>query len=1121
MIAHFNLISCYCARIVRRSWVFRIFSWLLPAAIIGYQFYIQSNLFFGQGLFKTVLASFIPHTTVYLLSWSMILPLAFVAIAFFQKKHTDTDAVLMARPESNAAWVLGAAWGILRPFLRVGAMTLCVIALMHLLASEAPFDGWLYVIYFATIYLPSLVCWLGVSMLTGVVVRNRGLGLLVLMGCLSIMVLTGDACKGLFDPLGVTLPAIFSELAGHPGPGIFLWQRCTWLLLGVALTGVAVVLFPRLVNTPGAHRKHVTVAWLLLAGAIGSGTGLFVVQQQEENRRCRYRETGILYRNFPKLDLAEQEMVFRHRGNKMTLDSRITLLNNHKESVESVILYLNPGLKVERLTRQGEVLPFTRENQVILLDCPVSAGDSLVLEVTCSGKIDEAVCYLDVTDTEREEMGRKSYLYSRLGCRYAFLQPRYVLLIPECLWYPVAHPPANPANPYDLSRDFTRYTLRVEETSNRLTPVSQGNREIIRGATIFRSDQPLSGLALSLGDYTSYTKTVDSTESMLYVFRGHEDFTEGFHIDESKPHLSLGFLKKTVEGMFERPYPYKRIMLSEVPLSFASYTRPAQGGSEWIQPEWIFIPERAVGINSFDQAGQKKYQAKSPPVQVSGGTLSLNQETDLTAVFGVFLFPLGQTSDGSRSSIAGLLKIKKTDDFESQSSPYNLTKIFHTGTGQIYSSDYPVIGAVIDTWVSSNQFVPDENLNNTTLAAQAYLEKHNFPEALEDRSLAKEVVREIITLKVNQFQHLFAEEGAHAVRFYEFLQTHWRTHPFHRTSGEELEQAFQKEFGFPMNEKMTPWYHGNQMPAFRIKKATAERVEGTGRLVRITVSLFNESPEKGLVTLMTGKFVPGFSHAQTESHSYPVEGRSGKEIVLILENPIYALLELGLSRNIPSRVSLVSGIPPGTTKDTLAYIKDIDSSRFYSSPGLFIADNEDESFRVYDGTNRQRLRMRAGGRKLSQPYRLYDMADVSGSWSACVGKTVWGEVVRSAMVKLPGKGDGYAEWSVVLDQPGTYEVYAYISQIPANHQFLSLSRENRRRMATTPQPLRQYYAISDKNNRYEAVLETTQWNEWISLGSYRLEAGENRIRLSDRSDLPHQLIYADAVKWVRTGAPTL
>ena len=97
------------------------------------------------------------------------------------------------------------------------------------------------------------------------------------------------------------------------------------------------------------------------------------------------------------------------------------------------------------------------------------------MELSYKGQIDERICYLNVPDAEIADTRERMYLACRLGKRYSYLRKDFTLLIPEVLWYPTTVPPENPGSPYDNSRDFTRYSLRVRNYGKNKV-ISQGMR---------------------------------------------------------------------------------------------------------------------------------------------------------------------------------------------------------------------------------------------------------------------------------------------------------------------------------------------------------------------------------------------------------------------------------------------------------------------------------------------------------------------------------------------------------------------------------------------------------------------------------------------------------------------
>ena len=80
--------------------------------------------------------------------------------------------------------------------------------------------------------------------------------------------------------------------------------------------------------------------------------------------------------------------------------SELTLQNAGESAVESVTLYLNPGLTVERVEAEGRAVPFEREGQALVLRARLEAGMAQTFDIHYGGKIDERVCYLHVADEQ-------------------------------------------------------------------------------------------------------------------------------------------------------------------------------------------------------------------------------------------------------------------------------------------------------------------------------------------------------------------------------------------------------------------------------------------------------------------------------------------------------------------------------------------------------------------------------------------------------------------------------------------------------------------------------------------------------------------------------------------------
>lgn len=130
----------------------------------------------------------------------------------------DSMDTVYYRPESNADYVVGMMLGFTKTFMTMAGISLVIGMLLHIFASESPFNFWLYPFYWLTIIFPALVFALGFSFFIHTWVRHRGLGILILLVVFGVFLFQlGKVREGLFDPFGLSLPNAFSEVTGHPG----------------------------------------------------------------------------------------------------------------------------------------------------------------------------------------------------------------------------------------------------------------------------------------------------------------------------------------------------------------------------------------------------------------------------------------------------------------------------------------------------------------------------------------------------------------------------------------------------------------------------------------------------------------------------------------------------------------------------------------------------------------------------------------------------------------------------------------------------------------------------------------------------------------------------------------
>ena len=466
--------------------------------------------------------AFIPYLNAYLFTVLAVLPVVVLGNdAFCRSRRLDSLEAVYYRPESNAEYVAGVGLGFLWALGAVYAVFWLSALVLHVFFSEVPVSLGLYLFYPLTIVVPGVVFALGLTFVVSQAVGSRVLALLALMVAFVLLVgYGGEAFGGVFDPLGLSLPAAWSEFTGLADAGGYLLQRGCWLVLGVGCLAWSVSAFRRLPNNVGGFLRRTVAVGCLVVGVLLGGAYVFRHEGRLADRRL-YKEVYKRYTSLPKATTVAHAIDYRQEGGRMEAVSELTLANGTEGALEEVLLYLNPGLEVGSVREGDAELAFERDEQVVRVMRRLEAGDTLRLRVEYGGGIDEAVCHVNVAEERWGDMRQGSEMCMRYGKRYAYLGRRYTLLTPGALWYPTTLPPENPASVYDLPVDFTRFALRVHNPE-RLTVISQGRRSGTPEDIRFCDEHPLPGISLCMGDYSTRRIEVDNVTYEINLLRGHE-----------------------------------------------------------------------------------------------------------------------------------------------------------------------------------------------------------------------------------------------------------------------------------------------------------------------------------------------------------------------------------------------------------------------------------------------------------------------------------------------------------------------------------------------------------------------------------------------------------------------
>ena len=115
-----NVIARYEVKLLKRSWLFRIFAVLALFILTIAQLSNFTPLFwkYTETWNYVGATSLIPFFTVYLYNIAQSVIVIFLAGNFLKRdKKLDTAEVIYVRPMSNADYIIGKVWGITRVFI--------------------------------------------------------------------------------------------------------------------------------------------------------------------------------------------------------------------------------------------------------------------------------------------------------------------------------------------------------------------------------------------------------------------------------------------------------------------------------------------------------------------------------------------------------------------------------------------------------------------------------------------------------------------------------------------------------------------------------------------------------------------------------------------------------------------------------------------------------------------------------------------------------------------------------------------------------------------------------------------------------------------------------------------
>ncbi len=1100
-----------------RGWFFRIFAGLMITIFIFYDIIIFSTATNVPRLFYGLSAA-TPYANMMMLNLAQVVVIILLATDLFKRdKRTNTTEVFYIRPMTNGAYIIGKTLGILAVFALLNLFVLCIGAVIHFVFGKVNFNGVAYFLNYVLIPFPAFIFIMGLSVFLMRLIKNQAVVALLLLGYFAaVFFYLRDQWHYIFDFVAINLPMFYSDFVGIANLEIIIFQRGLYVLLGLLFILLTILLFTRLPQS--LFLKRVLTGWVVIFFLLSVFCGYYYLNFFTKAQELRQGIIDLNQQYFDKKNIKPEsyQIDLHHHGNEIEAIVHIKFINPNTEALNHCYFSLNPGLRVTQVMKDNQELKFQQNDHLLLIDinAPLNPARTDSIRIFYSGTIDEAVCYLDINEDKRQEPF--SIQMYQIYKKQAFLSNHYVLLPPECIWYPNTALPVGIGHLEQNQVNFIDFSLTVFTNEN-LTVIAQGEYKMIKpGVSSFKPEQPLPRLSVIIGPYERRSITVDSVDYNLFILPEHNYFDEYFTEIGDTLNSIIREARQDYEVKLNLDYPFNRLSLIEVPVQFFTYPRIWTVAREFIQPEQIWLPENASYLSSADFRLLNSFMDRR--IDRSNQTLTKTEsETSLLKQF-IYNTLIGGSSSSRRF---GGPMLEYQPDFNPFPTFFSYTNFFQSDKWQIFNT-------ALEAYLLNR-------VNNENSDPRRSLFVEGLTESEEvSRQLTKNSLAELMTLDepIDILPEIIRAKGAY---LFKLIQIEQEIEDFDQRISQSIESnRFRvldaEEFltGINASERASiqsafeSWYHSKQLPGFLISDIQMFKVVDNNRM-RYQV-LFKISNPEQITGLVEVQFQHGsFGRRMMSEPSLPEEparivklaGGQSKEIGIVLDSePRSININALIAWNIPIIFS-----KQFENAEVNERFSAFDGERIINNPFSgtslqeIIVDNEDDGFFINDQPFQSYFKRLIHGDNPVQEksFGRFTWWSPATQWTLIKNASFYGKYIHSAYYIKSGDGKTIINWQANLPADGLYDVYSYMFDKQTFWRRRGRDRENSRSNATFGDFI---YTIHHSAGSEQVILDAQNAADgWNFLGTYYFPKGEATIDLSDKSN--GQLVVADAIKWIK------
>lgn len=1097
------------ARILWRSWLFRIFSVLILAILILFDLFGVLGLADSEAWGGRYIPGGVFYMNFYLFTVGQVVIAAFLSADFLgRERKMDTTEVFYTRPMSNLQYVLGKTWGALIVFMGLNLVVALLALVVTFISPDAVFSLQALLFYLFGFSLPSLVFILGFSFILMILIRNQAVTFVLILGFGGMVLFyLQNMHWGVWDFIGFYLPAYYSGYSGFPEIESLLAQRIGYLFFG--LFGILLTAFflPRLPGTKNRSRTLAVFGLTIFAVAALLFYGIISHGIEGRELREKIRQTESLLPILPDHHIDSCNLNVHHNNSELQFEALFAVKELRK--TDTLHLHLNPGFMVNSVRVNKKQAEFVFSEGVLSVEkvnLEPSESSFFECQVSYSGAPDNESIYPYINEPERERLSRFDPLIG--GKEHSFVQSEFVLLTREAGWYPqVAW------KNFRQQPDFTKYSLQFS-SSNNLTVISQGVGSSADGKTSFISEKPLNALTLVAGNYKTDSISVDNVDYQLSVQESNDLYSRSFdQLGDTLPAI-IRDLKNQYERRIGLEYPFQRFKVVEVPLHFYTYLQSWRTGTDHVQPEIILLPEYGGGSWFLDIARTRNDFTEEAEAQGEGiDETEVQTKMFVTLTGNLFLFPRWTIFSNYEESGRVMNEWNRTQIFP----------LYFYYSCQIREKGWPVFQIMMDE--ALRQKGQREKTDEWRLERDQYkgllaLREHSVSGWLE-RENAGDTIARILNLRgIHFFSEISAQSGQD-----DFVQV-FRTPLSQFRFRNEEPSLWMERVGtqWELEEKYRLLVTGNELPAFRFGNVKASSFHRDGKKqFLISVEVVNEGSMDGILNTETSfldlsenrnrSFSQWMYQNMEEDQNlmkklFVVPAEESVRIKMVFgQQPRELKIFTGVALNIPPvyTFSFANIEEESLDRNPVAGLEKfefVDAGEDASK--VFVVENEDEAFRISSRDEVKTLKdwWLKRERKQTETYEPFNYWRPQPVWTSSLAQSYQGKFLRSAVLKASGNGHDRALWKCNLPEAGRYEVQVFI---PGD---LNTGWRNRNSRGCF------HYQIHHANGLEKVeTLPVKERNGWVSLGRFFFDKGEAIVELSDESEFPY--VVADAVKWIR------